>query len=45
MYACSAIRFPPQQELNERKPDTHVHFNFSCGERICIDLHLTIDLI
>lgn len=33
------------QEANEVKPDTYVHFNLSCWEQICIDLHLSIDLI
>lgn len=33
------------QEANEVKPDTSVHFNLSCREQVCIDLHLSIDLI
>lgn len=33
------------QEAREVKPDTYVHFNLSCREQICIDLHLPIDLI
>lgn len=33
------------QQPNELKPDTHVHFNLSCLEQLCIDLHLSIDLI
>lgn len=33
------------QEANEVKPDTYVHFNSSCREQICIDLHLSIDSI